>query len=231
MYKTLLEGYPTLGISEKIAVPDIAGLLAIPTFYRGDIDDVYRHGGEELRKLIDATPLTHTKKYYVVRVQMQFIKPGYCPVNTTEWHVDGQDIPTMQSGDITHLLVGNTSNLLTEFLAEPVEIEESFDVSMLGHLELMKYFEANQYKWGFQPKKIEPDRFVTMGCRHVHRVGVVDKPEFRFFFEIRESDYHTPRPYEEARVREQFVHKGNRGAKEVCLEQSKRWGVIIRDRY
>ncbi|RPK20049.1 hypothetical protein [Paenibacillus xylanexedens] len=231
MHKTTLLGFDSLGIGPEIDMPNLAELLSMPTFVRAEIDDVYRLGGENLRKIIDSAPLTHSKKYYSVRVQMQFIKPGYCPVNTTEWHVDGHDVPVMHSGDITHLLVGDSSNLLTEFLENQIEVEEEFDVSRMGHRELMGYFESVQHKYGFKPKQIEPNRFVTMTCQHVHRVGVVEKPEFRFFFEIRESDYHKADRLANSRRWEQFVFQGNRGDKALCLEHSKQWGVIIRDKY
>ncbi len=231
MHKTTLLGFDSLNIGPELEMPNLAELLSMPTFVRAEIDDVYRYGGENLRKIIDKAPLTHSKKYYSVRVQMQYIKPGFCPVNTTEWHVDGHDVPVMHSGDITHLLVGDSSNLMTEFLESPVEVEEEFDITQMRHLELMGYFESIQHKKGFKPKKIEPNRFVTMTCRHVHRVRTVEKPEFRFFFEIRESDYHKPEPLGTSRRWEQFVFKGNRGEKCACLEHSKQWGVIIRDRY
>jgi hypothetical protein len=229
--QVILEGFPTLGISQKLDLPNIAELLQMPFLRRASIDDAYKFGGEHIRKLIEQAPLKHDKAYYTVRSQMQFIKQGYCPVNTTEWHVDGHDKPTMHSGDVTHILVGDSSNLLTQFLEEPVIAEEEFDVSQLGHRELMNYFESNQHKLGFKPKLIETNRFYTMGCRHVHRVGTVEIPEFRYFFEIRESDHHKPKSYEEARYFDQRVFQGNRGQEATCLEHSKQWGVIIRDMY
>lgn len=231
MYRTEIEGFPTLGVTERIEMPNIAELLQMPIFFRADLDDVYKYGGDALRSIIDKAPLNNDRKYYSVRSEVKFLKPGWCPVNTTEWHVDGHDLPTMHSDDRTHMIVGDTSNLYTEFLEEPVIAEEEFDVSMLKHSEIMSYFEDNQQKLGFKPKSIEPNRFVTMTCRHAHRVGTVEKPEFRYWLDIRESNYHKPKSYEDSLRDVTLVYKGNRGIHANSIEHSKQWGVIIRDQY
>jgi hypothetical protein len=200
-----LEGFPTQ-VGEKLNLPNIGSLQLQPMFMAASANDVYKHGGEILRNLLNSTPLKNNKKHVVVTTYTQFLVPGFRAVLNKngfedEWHVDASISP-LTSTDTIHLLTSECS-ALTEFNKESVilDVEENINT-----VEFANYLTSNSTSLNIVPQKMEPNRFITFG-RHAHRATNPKEHELRFFFRVAESDHFEPRTIDKSRMRNSNIFK------------------------
>ncbi|MDP5273695.1 hypothetical protein [Chengkuizengella axinellae] len=183
-----IKGFPNQ-IGTYIEFPDVADLLLMPMFASASVDYVYKHGTEFQKYLIDKTPLTNKKKDVIVNAHIQFLTPsvkasiqrigGY---GNGEWHIDSSVDP-FEERDICHLIT-TKATALTEFNANPIEVELEANMSIMDY----RYFiNENEDPLGIIPKKMEPNKFTTF-TNHVHRATTPQKNEFRYFFRLLETD-------------------------------------------
>jgi len=192
--KVILKAFPDQ-ISEEIELPDIAELLMQPIFFDTDIDEVYKHGTDFQRLLLDKTPLRNTKKQISVLSQVRMIAPNYRSCTdflenpNREWHIDceekldtGLHIYT-EERDIVHLLTNQTT-AMAEFNRDMLELDLSVDTE---YMDFCRYVGANPKK--IVPQAMPANRIVTF-TNHLHRATNPTKIEFRYMWRIVESDRH-----------------------------------------
>lgn len=232
MYSRVLEGWPTLKFSEKFDMPELIDCMASPFVFRASLDDAYKYGGEVHRYFIDRAPLSNNSKYYSFFLDVKFIRPGICPISTTAWHCDGS-IYSYKCNDLTHTYIGDSSELMTQFLSDELTVEDNVDIEGLTHMEIREYLEKNQERFGFKVKEVEPNRFTTFNSRHVHRVLTPQKPEFRFFVQIRESNEDAPLSWEKSIKDFSKVHIINDSLSfpsVASFDRTKEYGLILRNK-
>jgi hypothetical protein len=178
-----LKGFPDQ-ISEYIELPDIAELMCVPMCQMGDIDYIYKQGGELYRYLIDHTPISTDKKYINIWGTLSLLKPGKDLIKYgSRWHSDGSALPG-PDGDRFHLMVSPCTSR-TQFNLNPLEYESP---DGLIDIEFDKYLDAHASEIGIIPKQIESNQIVTFTSEHVHRAISPLNPEFRFVFRVCESN-------------------------------------------
>jgi hypothetical protein len=227
-YNFDFQGFETLEVQDnKIELPSVSELLSSPMFIRASAEDVYKHGGEINRKLLNLTPLKNNKKHVVVHSVIQHLSQKVLAVPSSDWHCDGHHQPYF-SGDIHHIMMNDTSNCYTQFLENSVScnIESDKDVNQFDFKNFSKLIENNSNE--FVPKDIETNKMYTFTCRHVHRGQIPKRPEFRFFWKVTESDYHIPLAYSESRTYVSKVFLGNYGLAVPSIEQNPN-SIVIRD--
>lgn len=224
-----LEGYDTLKISdERITIPPIAQLLREPNIMMADPEDVYKNCGEFYRYMLSKIPITNTKRHITVYSNLQYVRPPAITVPTIDWHCDGFGHPTT-SGDLFHVCMNDSSDLCTEFLESPIDMEVSSLVFDTNHKTFRDYLQSRSQELNFKGKPIPTNRFVTFTCRHAHKAPAPQKPLFRFFWKVCESDSHFPLRYEDALKPYSKIFMGNNQGSMLNIEQGPR-GIIIRDR-
>jgi hypothetical protein len=144
--------------------------------------------------LLDKAPLRNNTRYITVKSFVQFLYPGIgaCDIKVhpsyqDEWHVD------MDLGDHPYAwhIITSACTSRTEFQVEPVEFHMN---NILG---LRSYLNDNVKKLGLRGRKIDAQKFCTF-TNHIHRPTPPEKPEFRYFFRVQETDYKEPEPLDRA---------------------------------
>jgi hypothetical protein len=190
-----LPGFPT-EIGEEIQVPNMGYLLTNPMFDMCPLEEFMKRASNYQKLLFSKAPLRRTKKNIIVTSRVQMLFPSYSPTLnrhgfTHEWHTDGasnvRDRYSPQFGDIFHLFMSDCTSR-TEFATNELEIDlDSADFRDIQGFN--KYFNAGNVD--LKGKKAPAKRFVTFS-NHLHRPTDPERPEFRFFFHIIESDSMEP---------------------------------------
>lgn len=193
-------GFPT-EISESIELPRIEEFLLSPMFHFASLDDVYKHGGEINRMLINKLSLKNNTKYVVVSSYTQFLNPSLRSIASKagydiEWHIDGSKNPFI-THDRFHLLISDCT-ARTEFNTNQVDIllDEKATIQDL-HRILQEEQEKGKIK--LIPQKIECNKIVSFK-NHIHRSIVPERPEFRFMFRVIETNSMQPKQLEESKI-------------------------------
>lgn len=220
-----LNGIKHVGVSDYIELPSLLELMRNPILHRASAEDVYKWGGELNKYLLDRTPLTHKFKYVNIHVSLKYITPLTSPNKTYEWHVDGATDCVWESGDVSHILIGDSSNMYTEFLSDDVVLDVP---SRLPNYEFMKHIDPLLNSC--PTTKIGANKIYTFDSLAPHRAPIDTKRnEFRFFWRVLESDYQHPLPYNEALLDKVNVLRKSDGIFVPSLEQYDKW-IIIRDK-
>lgn len=223
--KVTLKGIDRIQMSNYIELPSIAHLMRNPILTRASADDVYKYGGELNRYLLDRTPLTNKFKYVNVHVTLKYVTPLSSPNQTFEWHVDGVTDCVWESGDVSHIMVGDTSSMLTEFLSDDVVLDVP---SRMPNYEFMKYLDP--LLDGYSSTKLTHNRIATFDSLTPHRAPIdASRNEFRFFWRVLESDYQAPLPYDKAVLDMSQVTRKSDGKLVPSVEQHEKW-IIVRDK-
>ncbi len=200
--KMLLSGFPMVG--DKVELPNIASLLAMPWYQYADVEEVYRNGGEIYRNLLEKIPLTHRRKNVLITSRVQYLTPYKVSIKFVDrWHTDGSGSPLLTTNnDITHLLISKCT-AITQFNANCVETDSLPE--SISQMEFNHYLEENKDRLGLAAQDIESERFVTFGASHAHRAVQPKEQEFRFMFRVIESDIFEPVPFEQMLVTDSFT--------------------------
>jgi hypothetical protein len=192
MGKYIVPGFPE-EVSDYIELPDIAELLCFtPMFGRISAEDLRKHGGENLRYLLDKAPIKNDRKYVSIITYTQMLYPEVASIASMvgdpeqHWHRDGNSGDVYSRNSHIHLFLSKCT-ALTEFNAEPFEIDLDDKDGKSFNLKLKEY--------EIKGKQMESNKFVTFGP-HVHRRVEVKRPQFRFMFRITESDTVCPIPFD-----------------------------------
>lgn len=178
-----LLGSPEVG--KELELPDIAELLFVPMFMGADVEDAYKYGGEIYRKFLDLTPLKNDKKYVTLTSYIQYLDPSIDTIKFLNcWHIDGSN-SIFTCDERNHFLISDAT-CRTEFIENDVLVD--LPVSAQYNSSANSYLNDNAEKFGFIPKSIEPNRFVTFTAHHPHRAVKPKRREFRWIFRVTESD-------------------------------------------
>lgn len=188
-------------VSEPIEFPDIAELLTYPFFFKVSAEDLRKEGTDFHRKLLDHTPLNNNTKYISIYSNVQFLHPNVDPnlrklrgTYDNEWHTDRD--PGNNFNSTWHIIMNNCT-ARTEFNMNEIEVDEE-DYYDKNYLNIVKHFNT-KYIDKIIGKKCEPFRVHTFGSHHLHRSTMAEKPEFRFFFRVMETDFLPPFPVDTAK--------------------------------
>ncbi|WP_336784174.1 hypothetical protein [Paenibacillus illinoisensis] len=214
--KMLLSGFPKVG--DKVELPNIASLLAMPWFQYADADEVYRHGGDIYRNLLDKIPLMHNRKHVLITSRVQLLSPSKVSIKFVDrWHTDGSGSPLLtQNNDITHLLISKCS-AVTQFNSQVAETD--FLPENISQMEFNHYIEENKDRLGLVAQDIEAERFVTFGASHAHRAVLPKELEFRFMFRVIESDIFQPASFEQSLVTDSFTYNENPDGTQFTIDK------------
>lgn len=211
-----IAGFPETG--EKVELPNIASLIAMPWFQYASIEDVRRYGGDVYRNLLDKIPLTNSRKHVLVTSRVQYLTPSKLSIKFVDrWHTDGCGLPLLQEkNDITHLLISKCT-AVTEFNEQPTEtgLLDPF----ISQKELNHYLEANKKALGLSAKPIEPERFVTFTVAHAHRAVQPTEPEFRFMLRVVESDNMVPESISKTYVSNSLSYNEHPDGTQLVVDQ------------
>lgn len=233
MYELRLEGMDTIDVSERIELPfTFMEMLRSPWGIRIDAEDLYKNGGEINRFLLDKTPLKHDKKYVVCYVNVVYLTPQLLSVPTIDWHCDGSNVPFLADDRLhTMVCVGEhiSAELKTEFLKKGVTLQVPDEVSRMTHVDFRRWITTNADQYGIDEMSVKVDEGVinTWTSRHLHRVLFAERPHFRFFWKVSESDLLTPQSRDKAYRPSSNVIVGDYGAESLNIEQGPR-GIIMR---
>jgi hypothetical protein len=199
-------GFPKR-VTEKIEIPRIEDLLMMPFVNSIHADDLYKIGTDFQRYLIDKTPITNKKKYVQIQSSVKLLTPNISPVINDfaldkEWHVDGHD--NFIEDDVVMHIVCNKTSSMTEFNCATFEGEFENSRELISSAN-DKYNDSSVYN-KLIPKEIEEGRIYTFNNTDLHRAKRVEKPEFRFFFRVVESDIKE----NDGHLGNSFVFHGNR---------------------
>jgi hypothetical protein len=215
MSEIVLKGFPT-EIGNEIELPDMAELLAYPSFFDVSADDFYKYGTEFQKYLLDKTPLKNDKKTVSVLCQVKYLSKdtrSCTPVRAGwgghyEWHIDNEadnsHIYTVPR-DRVHLMTSQTTSM-TEFLADEVSIPLPLDTP---YTEFKEYL--HDFPYLLKGKPMPANRIVTFD-NHMHRATPSQRIEFKFMFRVVETDRERqPEPYSFEAQAKSLVYDGNRG--------------------
>jgi len=178
-----LETYNTVELSKKIELPDIAELMRFPFCSQVDIDELYRHAPENMKKILDMIPLRNNSKYISINTSTQLLSPSTTSAPRANWHFDGDSFKEDKKTTI-HLLVSKCE-AVTEFVENEIILEDFDEDSFVGDVEIAMNNKLNLIK----PISAEAEKFITFdGCRHLHRAVRPSYHEFRFMMRVMESD-------------------------------------------
>lgn len=190
-----LPGFPT-EISERIEAPDFSELLQYPFFNHADPDAVRKYGSEWQKKLVDAVPWRHDKKYCSVKMQVHIQMPNYRTLThggTFEsYHIDGSqkdEIGYFEATERQHFYQTDCQSL-TEYNLNPIVVDTGEDKRLTMN-EMIHYLNVNANKLGVIPKKVPGSKIITFH-NELHRPTFPDKMEFRFVMHARETDWIEP---------------------------------------
>ncbi len=233
MYKLDLKGISSIETGEKISIPfSFSEMLRSPWGIRIDANELYKHGGEINRWLLDNTPLKNNRKYVNCYVTLHYLAGDLIHVPTSDWHCDGSGFPP-EGNDIFHTMVGLgdgiDGQIKTEFLESDLclEIEDSVSMPSMDHVRFRSYMTENAKRFNLKSVEAESGRMHTWTSRHLHRVQFPKQPHFRFFWKVAESDRLLPLPNEKAFRQSLTAVIGNNGKETMNIEQGPR-GIIIR---
>lgn len=199
-----LAGFPEM--SSPIEMPSIEEILYLPMFQIADIDMVYKEGGETYRRLLDQAPIKGDRKYIGVWGYLQFLRPNAVSISyDSRWHIDSNKTAFGSEEEDRYHLIVTDCTALTEFNTNPITLTVNEEIFNMPKMD--QYIGNNADILGFEPKKIEPNRFVTFTPHHVHRAIEPSVPEFRFALRIVESNHYIPIVPEKARTIESRIHK------------------------
>jgi hypothetical protein len=163
-------------------------------FKYGGLQHVYKNTTDYVRTVLDACPIKKQHKNIVVDVKVTQIRKGKTPC-LPGWHCDTVIDPRNPTTPENHFLFVSGQASLTEFIADPVELEIP---DGLQH-------QAMLHKFRKQIANIDPSILKIPSCQiagcsrfHFHRgsLGLFD--EKRLLIRVTETDLVTPnnRPYQ-----------------------------------
>ena len=208
-------GFPD-EVSDVIELPDIGELLMYPAFHAISPEHYLKFATDFQRLLLFKTPLTNDRRFITIRSGVWLLEPGTrSHVNRYgDWHVDGTLNERLEPEQNKFILSSNCS-ALTEFSADPIEIEASCDDSCRS---MVKRICSNPQEFPIKAQPIEPCRIYTFR-NHIHRAVDPRRVEFRFFFRVEECD--TQRPSTERPVSRLTLRECATGEDLLNVEYSK----------
>jgi hypothetical protein len=232
-----LKGMPSVVQGEKLELPfPLIELLRTPQGIRISADDMYKHGGEIGRWLLDRTPIKNNRKHVVTYLTLNYLEPNISHVPTTDWHCDGSNVPFL-ADDIFHTMIcmgeGLSGEIKTEFLKEEkkILIPDSIDVNSFTHASFRRWITDREQEYNFTSVECDVGKMCTWTTLHLHRVGLAKTPQFRMFWKVAESDSLLPKPTNEAFSSTLTVQTGQDhrmlNTSSINIEQGQR-GIIIR---
>jgi hypothetical protein len=197
-----LEPYSTVGLTDKLELPDISELIRFPFCSQTDIDDLYKHAPEDMKYILDRIPLKNNAKYISVNSVTQLLSPKTTSAPRANWHFDGDSF-LEESKTTIHLLLSDCE-AVTEFTENEIVLEkdEFNENSKVGEVEVF----LNQNLHLIEPVRSETSKFITFdGCRHFHRAIRPSKHEFRFMIRVLESNVVEPSKFENSIFHQSYV--------------------------
>lgn len=193
-YVADIPGFPA-EIGNYIDLPDIPELLLMPMYNNISADDFYKHGTEFQRYMLDQVPLRNRTKHVVLKWFIQFLYPeiGACdikidPKYENEWHIDAD----VSGGEYYWHIITSPCTSRTEFNINPFKLD-------VEQGQIRAYLNAAEKELGLVGRKIDSNKFCTF-TNHVHRPAPPEKPEFRFFFRVQETNFLPPLPFERSKM-------------------------------
>lgn len=224
MYKITFEGFPTLKMTDKIELPDMAELLMQPQLYRASLDDAYKYGGDFTRYLIEKAPLTHKRKHILVSSFIKHLNPFLGTVRAPTWHTDAG----YHQDNITHILVANSSSIRTEFLEKEITLETDVDLTKMCQSNYV-YYLNEVFPHKMVGKEIDSDMYVTFSHRHPHKINLPQDSHLRFFVNIIETDDILPSPKEQAFIAQSVSNYAHNESEYTSALEFSKDGIIIRN--
>lgn len=157
----------------------------------------YRHAGLELvredssdyvKSVLAAVPLRGDRRWVGVDVEVGWVEAGK-RVGTGLWHVDTvTDLRHPSRPERHHLFVSGQA-CLTEFLAEPLELE--LDPSEEEGLRRAR-LDADVRRAGVNVRALQSCQITSYGRLHLHRAALATHDELRLRVRVTETDVLRP---------------------------------------
>lgn len=191
-------------IGPYIELPDMAELLCQPVFFDIPLEEAYKYATPLQKKIFDSAPLRGDRKYTTVLSEVKMLSPelrcctGFSKTYQhdphAEWHIDSIEVgfggdmkDQFVETDIVHLFSSQVSGM-TEFLKQPIEIEELNTDSRYEELHPLL---LGKYRDEIIPEKMPANQMVTF-TNHLHRATPQTGVEFRYMVRIVETDRERP---------------------------------------
>lgn len=222
-----IPAFPEVGAA-LIDFPDMAELLMMPMFRRASRASFERTAAPFQLSLFQACPLRGGFKHEYVDCSVQLLHPKVSALGSRggeqimDWHLDGINYPSDRPSVFHAVCTPCTAT--TEFNATGAALELPSGAN-INHINPLVNAQAEAL--GFVGQRMPPGRVVTWST-HVHRATSPQRPEFRFFFRVTESDIMSPLPDDQSLVSISVVHSTEEGwATKICIEQSAE-GIMLR---
>jgi hypothetical protein len=198
--KYLVQGFPE-EISAELHPPELDEMIRAPLFMRAPLESVLEHGTEWQKRLLDATPFRHDKKYAMVSCGVHIQAPGYRTLAMggggvdrphQDWHIDGERPDDHLQEEERVFLLQTPCSSLTQFNETAFELDAPESV-VEDRGRLTAYICERAVQLGLRGRSVAPNRIVTF-TNHLHRPVVAREAEYRFFWRARESDQVEPSP-------------------------------------
>lgn len=147
-----------------------------------DVEHVYPRTNDLVRRIIDAAPITGLFRRVLIDVKVQDLTPDIFSC-VPGWHLDGAFPQPGIEPDRHHLFVMNGP--LTEFIAEPIQIEVAYPVDMQEILQ--------QISSDVKVATCAPNAINTFTSYDFHRGVKASAPTRRLLVRLTESNTVTAR--------------------------------------
>lgn len=221
-----IPGLPSVA-DVAIEFPDMAELLMMPIFRRAEVEAFRRHAAEYQKGLLDACPARGGFKHTYVDCSVQLLHPGVTSLGSRggddimDWHLDGIRWPG-DKPSVFHA-VCTPCTATTEFNARPTSLELPAGAD-INHINRQVHAQASAL--GLEGQRMLPGRVLTWS-NHVHRATPPQRPEFRFFFRLTESDLMGPLPDDQALVSISVVHGRGAGWPAKISVENRPEGILL----
>jgi hypothetical protein len=196
--KYVLQGFPS-ELSPELRLPGISEMIRAPMFMRAPLESVLEHGTDWQKRLLDATPFRHDRKFAMVSCGVHIQAPGYRTLAVggkgvaephQDWHIDGERPDDHLAQEERVYLLQTACSSLTQFNARSFVLNAPGTI-VRDRVQLAAYIRKRASSLGVRGRAVPPNRIVTF-TSHLHRPVVAGSTEFRFFWRARESDRAIP---------------------------------------
>lgn len=177
----------------------------IPQFFRASADYAYRLGGEHIRGIIDALPLSPGFKYISIDVRVHMLMPGWLPC-IGGWHCDDFYRPTEKQPDLNSIVKDNKyckhhtivfgPVAMTEFAVTPITLYVPTDEELKG-ANLYGFFnkKLNDFieKKAIETKRCTDGQMISFDSFDFHRGMESEGSGWRMFLRATESNHWEPK--------------------------------------
>lgn len=183
-----------LGRGQRFPAPREQDFPALGFKYAA-LERVRAQTSDYVRAVLDAVPLAHEHRYVVVDVKVSQLRAGQPPC-IPGWHCDVVLDPRHPSRPEVHHLFVSGQHGLTEFVAEPVELEVGPARSPQAFLR-----ELGEQLAGQPPAltALESCQLTRYGRWHLHRGALAAEAERRLLVRVTETDLIRPTTRRERR--------------------------------